>query len=312
MRSDVAFSGSGHAEEQLREIDYVLAGELVSSQFPQWAHLPISPIAAGGWDNRSFRLGQDMVMRLPSAAAYASQVEKEHHWLPRLAPLLPLEIPTPVAIGSPGCGYPWRWSIYRWIEGEAATPEIASASGSFAIGVAEFLIALHRIDPAGGPLPGTHNFFRGGPLSTYDAETREAIAIVKQGINAAAATEAWEAALATTWAHPAVWVHGDLAAGNLLIHRGELSAVIDFGGLGIGDPACDLAIAWTLLPSDARRSFRNVLPFDAGTWTRARAWALWKALIVSAGLSTTNAIEFANPWHIIAEVLDEVERGIDA
>lgn len=292
-------------DTQLPVIDAVLVHRMVSAQFPQWAHLPVKSVATEGWDNRSFRLGEQMIVRLPSAAAYAAQVEKQHRWLPRLAPFLPLQIPTPLAVGEPVSGYPWKWSIYRWIEGETAAPEAVTDSSDFAAGVAGFLVALQRIDPAGGPSPGPHNFYRGGSLTTYDAEVREAIGILQGRIGAKAATAIWESALRTTWDHSPVWIHGDISVGNLLSQDGELRAVIDFGNLGVGDPACDLSIAWTLFRGRSREVFRAMLPLDSGTWIRGRAWTLWKALIVEAGLSRTNAIEWAQSRHVIDEVLHE-------
>src|SRR4051812_13599063 len=156
-------------------IDVSLVGRLVATQFPHWADLPIEPVEFGGWDNRTFHLGRDMTGRLPSAAAYALQVEKEHRWLPKLAPLLPLPIPVPLAMGRPADAYPWHWSVYRWLDGEIATIERIADLPQFATTLAEFLIALQRIDAAGGPPPGRHNFFRGGPLTVYDGETRQAI-----------------------------------------------------------------------------------------------------------------------------------------
>ena len=291
-------------------IDDTLVRRMVAAQFPQWADLPVRAASFGGWDNKTFLLGEHMIVRLPSAAGYSVQVEKEHRWLPKLAPFLPLPIPTPLATGEPADSYPWRWSIYRWIEGDAAAPErIADLSG-FASSLARFLIALQRIDTTDGPRPGPHNFWRGGSLSTYDAETRQGIALLKGKIDTKAATEVWEAALKTTWDHPPLWVHGDVSAGNLLVKSGRLSSVIDFGMLGVGDPACDLSIAWTLFSGESRRAFRAMLPLDAGTWARGRAWTLWKALIVAAGLIETNAVEAARPWRVIDEVLDG--RSIDA
>src|SRR5437879_8189183 len=196
-------------------IDATLVHRMVAAQFPQWADLPVRAAAVGGWDNRSFRLGERMIARLPSAADYSVQVEKEHRWLPKLAPLLPLPVPTPLAIGEPARGYPWRWSIYRWIEGDTAAPERIGDLSDFAASLAQFLIALQRIDATDGPRPGPHNFHRGGSLTTYDAETRRAIALLKDKIDTKAATEVWEAALKTTWNRPPVWIHRDVSAGNL-------------------------------------------------------------------------------------------------
>ena len=157
------------------DIDLSLVRALVSAQFPGWAHLPIEPIASGGWDNRTFRLGDDMTVRLPSADRYSAQVKKEHRWLPKFGPFLPLPIRVPLAMGAPALGYPWNWSIYRWLEGEDATIARVADVRQFAITLAEFLVALQRIDPTGGPAPGPHNFYRGGSLKIYDAQTRQAI-----------------------------------------------------------------------------------------------------------------------------------------
>jgi aminoglycoside phosphotransferase (APT) family kinase protein len=291
-------------------IDDTLVSRLVNTQFPQWAHLPVRLVETGGWDNRIFHLGQHTIVRLPSAADYSLQVEKEHRWLPRLAPLLPLPIPTPLAMGEPASSYPWRWSIYQWIEGDTVVPKRIGDLSHFATSLAQFLIALQRIDPTDGPPPGPHNFYRGGALTTYDVETRKAIAALRSRIDADAATEVWEAALGTTWERSPVWIHGDVSAGNLLIQGGRLSSVIDFGMLGVGDPACDLSIAWTLFGGKSREAFRGMLPLDPGTWARGRAWTLWKALIVAAGLTKTNAVEAAQPLHVIDEVLEG--RPIDA
>jgi aminoglycoside phosphotransferase (APT) family kinase protein len=284
-------------------IDDALVHRLVTAQFPQWGRLPVQVVDTAGWDNKTFRLGEQMIVRLPRAEAYAAQVEKEHRWLPKLAPLLPIQIPTPLAIGEPAEGYPWRWSIYRWIEGETATPERIGDLTDFAAGLAEFLIALQQIDPMDGPPPGPHNFYRGGPLTSYDAETRQAITLLKGKLDIEAATEIWDMALKATWEHPPVWFHGDVSTGNLLIQEGRLSALIDFGMMGVGDPACDLSIAWTLFKGESRETFRAMLPLDPNTWVRGRAWTLWKALIVAAGLTETNTVEAAQPWSVIDEVL---------
>lgn len=181
-------------------------------------------------------------MRLPSDVGYVAQVEKEHRWLPRLAPLLPLPIPVPLAQGNPSQDYPWPWSIYRWIPGETVVTAHIADLTRFAITVAQFLAALQRIDSAGGPSPGHHSAFRGGPLTTYDTETRHAIVALKDQVDAEVATIVWEAALNAPWHGPAVWFHGDVAVGNLLVQNGQLSAVIDWGCSGVGDPACDVTI----------------------------------------------------------------------
>jgi aminoglycoside phosphotransferase (APT) family kinase protein len=251
-----------------------------------------------------------MLVRFPTDEHYAAQVKKEHRWLPRLAPSLPLEIPAPLAIGKPADGYPWEWSVYRWIDGDTAAPERITDLVDFARSLARFLIALQQIDATEGPRPGRHNFYRGASLSTYDVETKQAIAILKGKLDARVATDVWNSALATNWSRAPVWIHGDISAGNLLLRGGRLSAVIDFGMLAVGDPACDLAIAWTLFSDDSRKAFHAMLPLDSGAWARGRAWALWKALIIAAGVDATNALEAAQCWRIIGEALEE--HSIDA
>lgn len=283
-------------------IDTDLVRRLMITQFPQWRHLPVSPVASGGWDNRTFHLGDEMTVRLPSAAPYALQVEKEHRWLPRLAPLLPLPIPVPLAMGEPGEGYPWDWSVYRWIEGETAkTAEIADIR-QFAVTLADFLIALREIDPEGGPAAGQHNFFRGGPLSVYDNQTREALQALQGQIDTESATRVWNAALASTWHGSPVWFHGDVAWGNLLVENGRLSAVIDFGTSGVGDPSCDLAITWTFFEGESREACRAAIDVDEATWARGRGWTLWKALITVAG-HDANQAEAERSRRVIDEVL---------
>jgi aminoglycoside phosphotransferase (APT) family kinase protein len=256
-----------------------------------------------GWDNRTFRLGTDMSVRLPSAAGYAAQVAKEHRWLPRLAPRLPLPIPVPLALGVPAAGYPWHWSVYRWLDGENALIASIADLPQLATTLAQFLVTLQRIDPSGGPPPGPHNFWRGGPLTIYDPETRQALAALDGRLDTAAATAVWEAALAAPWSGPPVWLHGDVAAGNLLVQGGRLSAVIDFGCSGVGDPACDLAIAWTLFSGASRAAFRAGLPLDNATWARGRGWALWKALITLVGSLHTNPPATDMARRVIDEVL---------
>jgi aminoglycoside phosphotransferase (APT) family kinase protein len=262
-------------------IDEALVRRLIVAQFPAWGDLPVTKLAAGH-DNRSFRLGETMLVRLPSAEHYAPQAQKEQRWRPRLAPSLPLPIPAPLAIGRPADGYPWPWQVLRWIDGDTVAAAPVTDLTRFALDLADFLAALQRIDASDGPAAGPHSFWRGGPLATYGAETRSAIAALGERIDAAAATAMWEAALAATWDGPPVWFHGDVAPGNLLVRDGRLAAVIDFGCCGVGDPACDLVIAWTFLDRPARAAFRAALDLDHAWWTRACGWALWKAVIVLA------------------------------
>lgn len=279
-----------------------LARRLVASQFPQWAGLAITAIVPGGWDNRTFRLGSDKMIRLPSAAAYALQVEKEQKWLPKLAPQLPLPVPTPLAKGEPSEAFPYPWSIYGWLPGEPAKRERIGEIAQFADDLANFLNALRQADADGGPLPGRHNFWRGGSLAIYDDETRQAFKVLAGKIDIEAATAIWERALGTRWQGAPVWFHGDIAWGNLLVAGGRLSAIIDFGTSGIGDPACDLAIAWTLFSGASSVAFREKLQLDEETWARGRAWTLWKALITVAG-HDANQREADKAWRVLDAVL---------
>jgi aminoglycoside phosphotransferase (APT) family kinase protein len=286
-----------------------LVSRLVATQFPQWADLPVRPVDADGWDNATFRLGEHMSVRLPSAQAYVEGVDKEHHWLPILARQLPLPIPEPLAKGKPGGGFPRPWSVYRWIDGQTAESGQIADLCQFAGDLAGFLAALYKVDPSGGPLPGTHNFFRGGSPAYYEAETRAALAALRGHIDTDLAAEVWDAALAARWDGPPVWFHGDAQPGNLLLDAsGRLSAVIDFGTSGIGDPACDTTIAWTFLSGDSQRVFKERLPVDDATWTRGRGWAIWKAMIVLVGELDTDPDGAEFTKNVIEKILAD-HRG---
>ena len=279
-------SRSGTVSDGIRlhkqDITAELVAALVADQLPQWAHLPVRPVPIDGNDNTSFRLGDDLLVRLPSHERYVLGVHKEHRWLPVLARKLPLPIPEPLFLGVPACGFPRPWSVYRWIAGEPASVAPIADDVRFARDVAAFLTALYAIDPSGGPPAGEQNFHRGAPLSVYDEQTRQAIQLLRDDIDARATTEMWQAALDATWTGEPVWFHGDVAENNLLVANGRLCAVIDFGTSGVGDPACDAVLAWTFLSGAAREEYRTRLPFDDATWARGRGWALWKAVITLA------------------------------
>lgn len=275
---------------------------LIAQQFPQWSDQPIRPVELDGWDNRTFRLGDELSVRLPSAERYVAQVDKEHRCLPRLRGQLPLPIPEPVARGRPGCGYPWPWSVFRWIEGEPAATASAFDRTLLARDLAAFLTALHSAETTGGPPPGGHCFHRGGYLRVYDDETRSALSTLESEIDTSRAMELWERALSSTWECRPVWVHGDVATSNLLLRDGRLAAVIDFGCSAVGDPACDLAIAWTFFEAESRTAFRSALPLDNETWARGRGWTLWRAVIWLAR-DPEAAASRAKPQ--IAELIEE-------
>jgi aminoglycoside phosphotransferase (APT) family kinase protein len=301
-------AGKMHVDEV--DTDVSLVGRLLAAQFPRWADLAIEPVPSAGTDNALYRLGDDMAVRLPRIPVATGQVDKEHRWLPRLAPHLPLAIPVPLAKGTPGEGYPWRWSVYQWLDGEPATMERLADARQAATELAQFIAALQRIDPTGGPSPGPHNFSRGVPLAMRDAPTRAAIASLNGVLDLDAVTAAWGAALqAPAWRRPPVWIHGDLQSGNLLAVQGRLSAVIDFGGLGVGDPACDLIVAWNLLSAETRDVFRAALRVDDATWARGRGWALSVGLIALPYYQITNPVLAGISRRTIEEVLADHRRG---
>ncbi len=291
-------------------VDVALVQRLIARQFPQWADLPIRPVAMDGWDNWTFHLGDRMKVRLPSAEGYAEQAEKETRWLPLLAPHLPFEIPVPVGVGHPDEGFPWLWSVYEWIEGESVNQRNIGDRIELARDVANFLHALQAINPVGGPPPGQHSYFRGDPpLTAFEDEARRGIDLLAGRIDARAAHELLDLAKASRRTAPPVWVHGDIAVGNLLVRDGRLAAVIDFGSSAVGDPACDLVIAWLFFEGESRAVFREAIAADERTWLRARGWALWKAALVLGGGGTGNDIE-AHPFEVIQAVLaDHRERA---
>ncbi|MEH7082156.1 aminoglycoside phosphotransferase family protein [Neobacillus drentensis] len=293
------------------EINPSLVKRLVSEQFPQWADLPLEPFNSTGTENAIYRLGKDMFVRLPLGNWAIKQVEKEQQWLPILAPHLPLTIPTLLALGLPAEGYPWRWSVYRWIKGENAITGKIDIPYEAATELAHFVSALQRINPAGGPPPGDHNFGRGLPLAMRDVGVREAIEKLHNSIDTDSATLAWDAALQTpVWDKPPVWIHGDLLSGNLLVEQGRLSAVIDFGGLGVGDPANDWMFAWNLLSVDDRERLRVAFAVDDATWGRARGWALSVGLIALPYYQISNPVFASVARRLIDEALCDFKEGV--
>lgn len=288
-----------------RLVDLSVVRRLIARQFPQWAHLSVRPVATSGWDNQTFRLGDRMSIRLPTAREYALAVDKEHRWLPMLAPRVPLPISVPLAKGEPDEGFAFHWSVYEWIEGVPAGIDTIGDMTGFAGSLAAFLVALRDVDPTGAPEPGLHNWFRGGPLQVYDSQTRRAIEVLDGQVLRDTVTEVWQSALRAAWDTRPVWFHGDVAQGNLLVRDGALAAIIDFGTCGVGDPACDVVIAWTLLSGASREAFRARVDVDPGAWARGRGWALWKALIIYAGALHRDHAAAAEAKRVIDEVLTE-------
>jgi aminoglycoside phosphotransferase (APT) family kinase protein len=275
-----------HTEVPRPRIDAALVERLVAVQFPQWSGLPVQEVDPQGWDNRTYRLGSELAVRLPSAAGYVAAVEKEQRVLPYLASRLDVPVPEPVGLGVPADVYPFPWSVRRWIDGMVALRATDLDRRVFAADVGAVLRQLRAVPAGDGPVAGAHSFHRGAHPSHYAAEVVAALDTLGDAVDRGACEAVWDAATASVWHGPAVWFHGDVAPGNLLVGAdGRLSAVIDFGTCGVGDPACDLVLAWTFLDGDARREFRDAVGLDGDTWARARGWALWKALIMLAGSS---------------------------
>jgi aminoglycoside phosphotransferase (APT) family kinase protein len=290
------------------DVDATLVRRLLAAQFPDWADLSLERVEPTGTDNVIYRLGEDLAVRLPSTPRTEATLVKERTWLPRLAPLLPLAVPVPVAEGTPAEGYPCSWSVYRWLEGENATVAPIADLDRAADDLAGFIAALQRIDTAGAPGPGEHNFSRGEPLAARDADVRASLVTVRDELDVEAATAVWEAALrAPDWPRPPVWIHGDLDARNLLLQRGRVSAVIDFGSLGVGDPAWDVTVAWKVLTAESRDRFRTALAIDDATWKRARGWAVSHAVGALAYYTLeTNPVLVRESGRWLAEVFADL------
>ncbi|MDY0810295.1 aminoglycoside phosphotransferase family protein [Kitasatospora purpeofusca] len=287
-------------------IDEDLVRRLVADRFPQWAGLPVTRFPSGGTVNAMYRLGEEMVVRLPLVDWGAPDAAMEREWLPRLAPLLPVAVPEVLGAGGPAEGYPWSWSVYRWQEGAHPRPGALREPVRLAEDLAGFVTAIRSLT-----LPDAPPAYRGGPIGLLDEETRTAIgelrALPEEGVDCAAVTAVWEDALgAPAWDGRTVWLHSDLMPGNLLVDGGgRLTAVIDFGCAGAGDPSCDLMPAWNLLPADARAVYRAALDVDDATWRRGRGRALALALNALPYYRETNAAMAENARHVIREILAE-------
>jgi aminoglycoside phosphotransferase (APT) family kinase protein len=265
-----------------RHEDEVLVGEelvrkLLRAQFPAWADLPLRPVEPSGTDHTIFRLGDELVARFPAVEYATQQAAREARWVPFLAPQVPLELSVPVALGEPGEGYPWAWSVVRWIDGERATRDNLDLSEA-AVDLAQFIRALQACDPTGGPEPGQTTSFRGMPLSVWDGRLDPWIAKLDGVPGMSHAVAAYEEGRAAPpWDRSPVWLHGDLT-GNLITRGGRLVGAID-SGFAIGDPACDLMPGWTIFRGDERRRFFAEVGLDEATILRSRAWAIAPALI---------------------------------
>ena len=283
-----------------------LVRELVRDQFPEFGTQIIEPVASGGTDNAIFRLGDDKSVRLPKREDAVSQVAKEQSWLPRMAPL-PLRIPRPLKQGAPSDAYPYPWSIYDWCPGSPLVQTPPDEWQETANALVTFLLALQTKTVIDAPEAGPQNHFRGVDLAQRDVLTRGAIKGIAHLYSAKEMEQVWLAAFEVkTFAGPPVWLHGDLQGGNLLAVNGKLSAVIDFGLSGVGDPACDLIVAWSVLPRSVRMSFREQMACDDDMWMRGRGWALSVAVIALDYYRERNPQLSAISRQTIEAVLGEV------
>jgi aminoglycoside phosphotransferase (APT) family kinase protein len=266
-------------EDEL-ELDEELVRRLLVEQFPEWCELPLRRVRPDGTVNAIFRLGDELAVRLPRRRGPTEPGGKEFEWLPRLAPQLPVEIPLPVAQGRPSDAYPWFWEIHAWVEGDTLPVDEVDTIQA-ARDLAALVGALQRIDPAGAP-PG-----RGIPL----AERAEQMTwwFDRFEGDPRARTE-WERIVANAppWDGPPAWHHGDLDARNWIVRDGRISGVIDWGSMGVGDPACDVMVAWKLHSAAARDAFREALSIDDATWERARGWVLSQAVAALAYYTPEN------------------------
>jgi aminoglycoside phosphotransferase (APT) family kinase protein len=283
-------------------LDQALVERLVAAQFPELAGLPVRPVQSTGTVNAIYRLGDRLYARLPRLQDWAEALAKEWTWLPRLAPRLSLPVPEPVAWGRPSGEYPFPWAIYRWIEGQPYSDHRVSDEGQAANDLAQFVIELRGIDPGNAPAGGRR------PLRELDTMTRQAIEASSGLIDREAVREAWARALeAPAWAGRPVWIHTDLLRPNLLVAGGRLCAVIDFGGVGAGDPAADVIAAWSVFSQSGRATFRQALDVDDDTWNRARGYALHQALLIIPYYVATNPAFVALAKRTVEEVLTDLK-----
>lgn len=292
--------------DQTITLSITLAHKLIAEQFPEYARLPITDVEKQGHDNRTYRLGDNMLIRMPTTENYALKVPKEPELLPQLAKRLSFAIPAPIKIGKPSVDYPYPFSIYKWLPGKSINLLMLTdqEKEQLAFDLAKFLKELQAITDVKTQTPGQHNWRRGDHVSVYDVGARKQIAKLGNIIDANNALSLWDKACESKWIKPPVWVHGDFAIGNMLINNAKLSAIIDFGGVAVGDPACDLVIAWTYLSGKSREIFINEMDLDEDTWLRARAWALWKATFELCQITDKNSREADSQKQIIDEVMN--------
>ena len=286
--------------------DAALVAALVAEQFPEWALLPVAEVTSSGTDNAMYRLGDRLAARMPKIHWAVKPLEREFAWLPRIAPALPFAAPVPVALGQPGEGYPWRWTVCRWLEGVHPVAGGTQGAEQLAADLAEFVRAMRSLDPTGAPRTAWPR-----PLHEENGLVRTNLALLADelGPQLDDVVAIWEEALAASPAGASVWIHGDLAPSNLLMRDGRLHGILDFGAMGLGDPASELRPAWNLLPASARDVFRDGVGADETTWARARGWVLLQALAQLPYYTVRNPPLAANARHVIAELVAERRDG---
>jgi aminoglycoside phosphotransferase (APT) family kinase protein len=263
--------------------DVAVVRRLLASQLPAIADLPVVALPRSGTDNAVFRLGDQLAVRLPRRAGAVVQVRRDEEVMAAVQDAVSCALPRVVAVGEPGEGYPYPWSVVRWVDGEVADPRALVDPRRLADDLAQLVLALRRVENADGPAPSADNFGRGGRLQTRTARTHRSIEALDGLIDAPAARQVWSEALDADPARRAVWIHGDLHASNLIVHKsGGLAGVIDWAGAAVGDAACDLLAAWMLFEADERRAFRTAVGADDDEWARGRGWTLTVAVVYLA------------------------------
>jgi len=287
------------------EVTAPLVRQLIANQFPHWQHLSLQAVDSSGTDNVLYRLGSEFVVRLPMRPAAVPQIVREATWLPYLAPYVPVRIPHPLAVGQASADYPASWAVYTWLSGETALTAAVPDQTPIARQLAAFVRALWQV-PVRADTPLATGAERGGVLRHRHALTVAALTAAHDFVDGARLHELWQRALAASdWTGAPVWVHGDIQPTNLLVEHGELRAVIDFGTLGVGDPAVDLLVAWNYLDAPARHVFREAVAVDTATWERGRGWALSVALLQLPYYLHTNPVMVASARRVIAAVSAE-------
>ena len=299
-----------HADQAATDPD--LVRRLLAGQHPQWADQPIELVESYGTDHDVYRVGSRLAARLPLTDWATRQAATEARWLPRFTPYLPLALPVQVATGHPAEGYPHSWSVYEWLPGRSASEPLPAQSAigpdeQAAVDLAAFVTALRSIDTTGAHARSPHA--RGGPLAEADEQVRRSLSALGDRVDAGAVRRAWDDALAAPpWPGPDVWVHGDLLPGNLLVADGRLSAVIDWGGLNVGDPACDLQAAWNVFTGPARQRFLSELAVDDASWRRGRGWVVQQTVSALPYYWDTNPGIVRQATRALAEVLADSSR----